>query len=113
MFLEHLKDALVISVIQFGIGDLIAAGAKGGGGGVLQKPQFFGIFQSHIEQAVIQNALDAVLRTQHLSDGARLQSRVDHAVSTGVDHGRGASGLADDAGASQFIHIKYLQLYGI
>ena len=113
MLLEHLKDALVIGVVQLGIGNLIAAGAQGRGGGILQKTQLLGVLQAHVEQAVIQNTLDAVLGTQHLGNGAGLQRRVDHAVSAGVDDGSGAAGLADDAGAFQFIHINYLQENGI
>ena len=85
VLLEYLQNTLIIGVVQLRVGDLVAAGAQRGGGGVLQQPQLLGILQPHIEQPVIQHALDAVLRAQHLGDGAGLQRRVDHAVGTGVD----------------------------
>ena len=87
VLLEHLQNALVIGVVQLGIGNLVAAGAQRGGGGVLQEAQLLGIFQPHIKQAVSQHALDAVLRAQHLRDGAGLQRRVDNAVGAGIDDG--------------------------
>jgi len=113
VLLEHLQDPAIIGVVHLGIGDLIAAGAQGGGGGVFQKTQLLGILQTHVEQTVIQHALDAVLCAQHLGDGAGLQRRVDYAVGAGVDHRCRAARLADNAGATQFIHINYLQNCGI
>ena len=106
MLFEYLQNALVIGVVQLGIGDLVAAGAESRGGGVLQKPQLLGILQPHVKQAVIQHALDAVLCAQHLGDGAGLQRRVDHAVSAGIDNGSGAAGLTDNTRAAQFFHIR-------
>ena len=113
MLFEYLQNALVIGVVQLGIGDLVAAGAESRGGGVLQKPQLLGILQPHVKQAVIQHALDAVLCAQHLGDGAGLQRRVDYAVGAGVNHRCRTARLADNAGTTQFIHINYLQNCGI
>ena len=98
MLLEHLQDPAIIGIVHLGIGDLIAAGAQGGGGGVFQKTQLLGILQTHVEQTVAENALDAVLRAQHLGDDAGFQGRVNDAVGTGVDHRRGPAGLTDDTG---------------
>ena len=98
MLLEHLQDAAIVGIVHLGIGDLIAAGAQGGGGGVFQKTQLLGILQTHVEQTVAENALDAVLRAQHLGDDAGFQGRVNDAVGTGVDHRRGPAGLTDDTG---------------
>ena len=104
VFLEDLQNALIVRVIHGGIGQLVAAGAKRGGGGVFQQAQLLGILLPHVEEPVVQNALDAVLRTQHAGDGAAFERCVDDAVSAGVDDGCGAAGLADDACAFQYIH---------
>ena len=106
---EHLEDALIVGVVLGGIGDFIAAGAERGGGRILQQRQLLGILQPHIKQAVVQHALDAVLRAEHLRDGAGLERRVDHAVCAGIDDGRGAAGLADDTCAFQLFHKSYLR----
>ena len=66
------------------------------------------VLLAHVEQAVVQNALDPVLRTQHAGDVGVLQRRGDDAVGTGVDDGSGAAGLAENAGAFQFTHGKIL-----
>ena len=87
VLLEHLQDLDVVGLVHIGVGQLVAAGAQRGGGGVLQEAQLLGILQPHIEQAVSQHALDAVLRAQHLRDGAGLQRRVDDAVGAGIDDG--------------------------
>ena len=98
VLLEHLQDAAIIGIVHLGVRDLVAAGAQGGGGGVLQQTQLLGILQTHVEQAIAENALDAVLRAQHLSDDAGFQGRVNDAVSAGVDHRRRPTGLTDDTG---------------
>ena len=98
MLLEHLQDAAIIGIVHLGVRDLVAAGAQGGGGGVLQQTQLLGILQTHVEQAIAENALDAVLRAQHLGDDAGFQGRVNDAVSAGVDHRRRPTGLTDDTG---------------
>ena len=106
VLLEHLQNALIVGVVQLRVGDLVPAGAESGGGGVFQQAQLLGILLSHVEQSVIQDAHDTVLRTQHLCDSAGLQRRVDHAVGTGVDNGSGAAGLPDNTCAAQFFHIR-------
>ena len=98
VLLEHLQDAAIIGIVHLGVRDLVAAGAQGGGGGVLQQTQLLGILQTHVEQAIAENALDAVLRAQHLGDDAGFQGRVNDAVSAGVDHRRRPTGLTDDTG---------------
>ena len=108
MLLEHLQDTLVVRVIQLGIGNLVPAGAQSRGGGVLQQPQLLRVLLPHVKQPVGQHALDAVLRAQHLGDGAGLQRRVDDAVGAGIDDRRGTAGLADDTGSSQLIHVGCL-----
>ena len=110
VLLEDLQDALVIGVVLLGVGNLIAAGAQGRGGGVLHQPQLLGVLQTHVKQPVVQHALDAVLCAQHLGDAAGFQRGVNDAVGAGVDDGSGAAGLADDAGAFQFVHINYLHI---
>ena len=108
VLLEDLQDALVIGVVHIRIGHLIAAGTQGGRGSVLQKLQFRGILLAHVEQPVVQNALDTVLRAQNAGDVGVLQRGVDHAVRAGVDDGSGAAGLAEDTCAFQFTHEKIL-----
>ena len=85
-------------------GNLVPAGAQSRGGGVLQQPQLLRVLLPHVKQPVGQHALDAVLRAQHLGDGAGLQRRVDDAVGAGIDDRRGTAGLADDTRAAQFFH---------
>ena len=106
VLLEDLKDALVVRIVQLRIGDLIAAGAQCGGGGILQQAQLLGILLPHVEQPIVKYTHDAVLGTQHLGNGAGLQRRVDHAVGTGIDNGSGAAGLTDNTRAAQFFHIR-------
>ena len=62
------------------------------------------IFLSHVEQAVVQNTLDAVLRTQNTGNIGIFQCRINHAVGTGVDDRSRAAGLADNACAFEFTH---------
>ena len=49
-----------------------------------------------------------MLSAQHLGDHPGLQGGINDTVSAGIDDGSGASGLANNAGSSQFIHINYL-----
>ena len=101
---EDFEDALVVGVVHVGIGDLVAAGAEGGGRGVFQQFQFLRVLLAHVEQAVIQHALDAVLRAKDAGDVGVFQGGVDDAVGAGVDDGCRSAGLADDAGPFQFTH---------
>ena len=105
---EDLQNALIIGIVHVGISHLIAAGTQRGGGGILQKFQLGRVLLAHVKQAVVQNALDAVLRTQNAGDIRVFQRGVDHAVYAGVDDRSGAAGLADDACAFQFTHEKSL-----
>ncbi|MPM24823.1 hypothetical protein SDC9_71309 [bioreactor metagenome] len=104
ILLKRLQNALVVGVVHIRVRHFVAAGAKGGGGGVFQKLQFCRVLLAHVEQAVVQNAFDAVLRAINRSDGGRLQRGGNHAVRAGVDHRSGTSGLAQNAGAFQFTH---------
>ena len=99
ILLEDLQNALVIRVIHIGVRHLIAAGTQSRGRSVLQQLQLGGVLLTHVEQTVIQNTLDAVLRTQDPGDVGVLQGSCDHAVSTGVDDGSGTAGLTEDTGA--------------
>ena len=105
MLLEHLENTLIIGVVHIGIGDLVAAGAERGGGGVLQQLQLARVLLAHVEQAVGKHALDAVLRAVDGGDAVGVKRRADHAVGAGVDDRGRAAGLTDDAGAFQFTHI--------
>ena len=98
ILLEDLQNALVIRVIHIGVRHFIAAGTQSRGRSVLQQLQLGGVLLTHVEQTVAENALDAVLRAQHLSDDAGFQGRVNDAVSAGVDHRRRPTGLTDDTG---------------
>ena len=97
VLLEDLQNALVVGVVRVGVRDLVAAGAQGGGGGVEQQLQLGGVLLGHINEPVVEHALDAVLRAVDLGDGLVVQSGTDHAVGAGVDDRSGAAGLADDA----------------
>ena len=106
IFLEDLQDALIIGVVHIRVLHLIAAGAQSGGRGVFQQFQLGGVLLAHIEQPVVQHALDAMLRAQDAGDVGVFQSGADDAVGAGVDDGSGTAGLAEDAGAFQFTHEK-------
>ena len=105
VLLKNLQNALIIGIVHIGVGQLIAAGAQGGGGGVLEQVQLRGVLLGHVVQLVLQNALDAVGGAQHPGDAVRLQSGLDDALSAGVNDGGGASGLANDACAGEFFHV--------
>ena len=106
VLLEDLENALVIGIIHIGIGHLVTAGAQRGRGSILQQLQLGGIFFAHIEQAVVQHALDAVLSAQHAGDIGIFQRGIDDTVHTGIDHGSRTAGLPDDACAFQLTHGK-------
>ena len=106
IFFEDFQNPLVVGIVHIGIGHLIAAGTKGGRGGILQQLQLGGVLLGHIKQAVVQNALDAVLRAQNAGDVGVFQGSVDDTVHAGIDDGSGAAGLAHDACAFQFTHEK-------
>ena len=103
---EDLQDALIVGIIHIRVLHLIAAGAQSGGRGVFQQLQLGGVLLAHVEQPVVQHALDAVLRAQDAGDIGIFQRGADNAVRTGVDDGSGSAGLAEDAGAFQFTHEK-------
>ena len=97
ILLEDLQDALVVGIIYIRIGDLVPAGAQSGGGGVEQILQLSRILLGHVQEPVVEYALDAVLRSVNISDGLTVQSGADDAVRAGVDNGSGAAGLTDNA----------------
>ena len=104
VLLEDLQDALVVGVVHIGVGQLIAAGTQRGGRGVLHVGKLLGIFLAHVDQVVVQHALDAVQRAQDLGDVLILQRGLDRAVGGSVDDGAGAAGLTDDTCAFQLAH---------
>ena len=105
---EDLQNTPVIGVVHIGVGQLIAAGAQGRGGSELQQIQFPGVLLSHIVQLVLQHALDSVGGPQNVGDAVSLQSGLNHALSTGVNNCGRTSGLANDAGAGQLLHVCFL-----
>ena len=94
---ENFQDALVIGVIGFGIGNLIAAGTKLGRRGVKKQLKLFRVLFIHNIQLVLEDALDAMSGAVNFCDLLRIQSRADHAVGTGVDNGSGAARLSENA----------------
>ncbi len=111
---ENLQDALVVSVVHVGIGNLIAAGAKLGGGGVEQQLQLLGILLAHVIQLVVEDTLDTVGRAVDSGDVGAVQGGADDAVGAGVDDGSRAAGLTDNQGALQCVaHVEYLQIQNI
>ena len=102
---EDFQNALVVGVVHAGILQLIAAGAQGRGGGVLEQLQLLQILLSNVVQAIIEHALDAVGSAQHTGDAAALQSSLKNAVSAGIDDRSGAAGLADDGIAAQCVTV--------
>ena len=96
VFFENLENALIVGFVGLGIGDLIAAGAEGGGGRVEQAFQLCGVLLIHHHQAVVEDADDAVKRAVDLGDVLALQRGLDDAVGAGVDNGGGTAGLTDD-----------------
>ena len=106
IFFEDFQNPLVVGIVHIGIGHLIAAGTKGGRGGILQQLQLGGVFLTHIEQPVIQYALDAVFRTQNPCDIGVFQSCFNDAVGAGVDDGRRAAGLTENTCTFQFAHVR-------
>ncbi len=98
VLLEDLKDALVVGVVDVGIGNLVAAGAERGGGGIGQAVELCAVFLVHAQKLVVQNALDAVVRAVDLRDAVGIKRGADDAVSGRIDNGRRAAGLADNQG---------------
>ena len=98
VLLEDLKDALVVGVVDVGIGNLVAAGAERGGGGIGQTVELCAVFLVHAKKLVVQNALDAVVRAVDLRDAVGVKRGADDAVSGRIDNGRRAAGLADNQG---------------
>ena len=96
IFLEDLKDALVVGVVDIGIGDLVAAGAERGRRGIGQAVKLGTVFFVHAEQLVVENALNAVIRAVDLGDAVGIERSADNTVSRCVDDGRRAAGLAND-----------------
>ena len=66
---------------------------------MLHQRQLGGVLLAHIDEVVVQHALDAVERTEDAGDAVVLQRGFDRTVGAGVDDGGGASRLTDDAGA--------------
>ena len=111
VLLENLQDPLVVGVVHIGIGNLVAAGAQGGGGSVEHVLQLLGIFLVHNHELIIQHALDAVERAVDLGDAGIFQTGLDHAVGRAVDNRGRTAGLTDDQRADKILfgHIGYLQ----
>ena len=77
------------------------------GRGIGQAVKLCAVLCVHIEQLVLQHALDAMVRTVDLGDAVGVKRGTDDAVCGSVDDGRGAAGLTDDQSALQrFGHSK-------
>ena len=105
ILLEYLKNTLVVGVIFFGIGHLVAAGAELGGGGVHEQAELVGILLAHVVELVLEHALDAVGGAVDLRDAVCVKRSPDDAVGAGVDDGGRTSGLTYDTGSPEcFFH---------
>ena len=106
VLLEDLQDAAVVGVVLVRVGQLIPAGAQGGGGGVLEQIQLGRVLLAHVVQFVSQHPFDAVGSPQNPGDLGGGQGGLDDPLGTGIDDRSGPAGLADDAGAFQLFHGK-------
>ena len=106
VLLEDLQDAAVVGVVLVRVGQLIPAGAQGGGGGVLEQIQLGRVLLAHVVQFVGQHPFDAVGSPQNPGDLGGGQGGLDDPLGTGIDDRGGPAGLADDAGAFQLFHGK-------
>ena len=104
VLLEDFKDALVIRIVHIGVSDFVAAGAESGRGGVKQVLQLCSVLKGHVDQPVIEHALDSVLRAVDLCNRIAVQRGADNAVRTGIDDGSGTAGLTYNTSAFQNIH---------
>ena len=107
VLLEDLEDALIIGIVHIGILQLIAAGTQRGGRRILHQRKLCRIFLAHVDQIVIQNALDAVQRAEYLGDRIGLQRGLDRAVSGSVNGGGRTAGLTDNASATKLAHENH------
>ena len=96
VFLEDLKNALVIGIVHIGIFQLIAAGTERGGGGMQQERELKRILFAHVIKNVVKNAANAVCRTVNLGDARIVQRGADDAVCACVNYRGGTAGLTDD-----------------
>ncbi len=97
VLLEDFQNALIVGVVHIRVGDLVPAGAQGGGGGIEQVLQLLRVLLVHDHQLIVQHALDAVDGAVDLGDVFVFQRGLDDAVGAGVDDGGRTAGLADDA----------------
>ena len=109
--MEDFQNALIIGVVHIRVGNLVPAGAQGGGGVIEQVLQLLRVLLVHDHQLIVQHALDAVEGAVNLGDVFVFQSGPDDAVGAGIDDGGRTAGLADDDGTGQSFgrHLYYLQ----
>ena len=100
IFFEYFKNPLVIGIINFGVFDLIAAGAELRRRRVEQVTEFFRILFIHHKQLVIQHTDNTVRCTVYLGDFLRFKSGLDNAVRTGVDNRSRTAGLTENTGTN-------------
>ena len=101
VLLEDFENALVVSVVDVGVGNLIAAGAERGRRRIGQAVELCAVFFIHAQKLIVQNALDAVVCAVDLRDALCIERGADDAVGTGIDNRRRTAGLTDDQGTFQ------------
>ena len=107
IFLENLKNPLIVRVILLRICNFVAAGAQLGRGGVQQQLQLSRVFLVHDVQLVIQNAADTMGSAVNRSNFFRVKRGTDNAVCAGVDDSGRSAGLTKNAGTNEFFrHVS-------
>ncbi len=103
--LEGVENLLVVGRILVRILHLVAAGAEGGSGSELEQLELHRILHAHVIELLVEHARDAVRGAEHAGDLGSVEGCLDSAEDTGVDHGGGAAGLADDTCTFEFFHV--------
>lgn len=104
IFFEDFEDSFIVGIVLAEIFELITAASDKGSGGGKHKFEGFGIFFSHIDDAVIENAADSVLCGKDFGYAFFTECGFDNAVCTGVDNCGRAAGLTDKTCADKFAH---------
>jgi len=100
--LEDLEDALEIGLFL----ELVATGAEGGAGGVLEGADLLLRLGGEIDQVLVQDAEHPVEAAVDFLNAFMVQRFGDDAGDAGVDDGGGATGLAHQNIAYEFSHDR-------
>ncbi len=107
--LEDLEDAFKVGLLL----ELVAAGAEGGAGGMLEGADGLLGLRREIDEVFLEDAEHTVQGAVDLFDFIVVERFGDHAGHAGVDDGRGAAGLADQGITYEFFgHGVYGLLKG-